>query len=641
MIYLNGAAMPWRNNKALSSTQLRKRLLLASISLSLLVILTFCYVGYGVAIGMGEKVESQAYSQQAEAIANAIERQQQRHPDYFDTLGQRPLPEFINTAGKHLVALHTANGHIIKGPSPLFIRHEKINQLAMAGADRFVTLDDSRFYVTRSHIGNQGALTLIWRDLSGVNLPTHILLRIVVTALLTFGIAVWLSMIMSARIARRFQSASHALEELAMRDSLTHLPNRNALISSSPENVRCGALLFLDIDRFKDVNDAFGQDVGDKLLHAFAQRLLKLAGPDSDVYHYRSDEFVVWMPSLQKEEVTNAAFAMLYECRVPLQVDNASFELGCSIGAACYPIHGHLFETLLRNADTAMHRAKARRLGVQVYDDKLAFNSTIKVMLRSQLRSALQQNQFVLHYQPKVVMETGTLIGVEAIVRWQHPEEGLLGPALFIDLVEQSGIIHVFTRYMVESAITQVQKWCDMGHQLPVSVNLSAYNLLDTAFVPFVNSQLEKSAVPPSLLEFELTESAAMIDKSASKRTVDALLELGVKVSIDDFGTGMSSFAYLRDLNVNTVKLDRAFITHIVDDIKGQKVVEGLVSLCRNLDLEVIAEGVEDRRQADLLQKLDCHIGQGYFFSPAVEADAISQLLPQPQAFRYDYVANN
>ncbi|WP_414827800.1 putative bifunctional diguanylate cyclase/phosphodiesterase [Alteromonas sp. H39] len=633
--------MPWRNDNATSSTLLRKRLLLASISLSLLVILTFCYVGYGVATGMGEKVESQAYNQQTEAIAEAIERQLQLQPNYFDTLGQRPLPEYINTAGKNLVSLHTANGHIIKGPSPLFIRHEKVNQLAMGEAGRFVILDDARFYVTRSHIGNQGALTLIWRDLSGISLPNHILIRIAVTALLTFGIAVWLAMIMSSRIASRFESARHALEKLAMHDSLTNLPNRNALISSSPQEIQGGTLLFLDIDRFKDVNDAFGQDVGDKLLHAFAQRLLTLSGPESDVYHYRSDEFVVWMPSLQSEDAKNAAFTMLYECREPLQVDNASFELGCSIGAACYPAHGHLFETLLRNADTAMHWAKARRLGVQVYDDKLAFNSTIKVMLRSQLRSALQQNQFVLHYQPKVVMDTGTLIGVEAIVRWQHPEEGLLGPALFIDLVEQSGIIHVFTRYMVESAIRQIQQWCDMGHQLPVSVNLSAYNLLDTAFVSFIHAQLEQSGIAPSLLEFELTESAAMIDKSASKRTVDALLELGVKVSIDDFGTGMSSFAYLRDLNVNTVKLDRAFITHIVDDVKGQKVVEGLVSLCRSLDLDVVAEGVEDRRQADLLQQLDCHIGQGYFFSPPVEAESISQLLPQSQAFRYDYVANN
>lgn len=631
--------MPWPS-KATSSTQLRKRLLLASITLSLLVILTFCYVGYGVAIGMGEKVESQAYEQQSEAIAAAIERRQHAQPDYFHTLGQRPLPEFINTAGKHLVSLHTANGDVIKGPSPLFIRHDTVNQLAIGEAGRFVTLDHERFYVTRSLIGNEGPLTLIWRDISDVDLPSHILFRIVITALLTFGIAVWMAIIMSSRIAQRFESTSQALEQLAMHDSLTDLPNRNALISGSPPDVHCGALLFLDIDRFKDVNDAFGHDVGDKLLHAFAQRLVQLAGAESHVYHYRSDEFVVWMPNLQPEDVNNAAFTMLYECREPMQVDNASFELGCSIGAACYPTHGHLFETLLRNADTAMHHAKARRLGVQVYDDKLAFNSTIKVMLRSQLRSALQQQQFVLHYQPKVVMDTGTLIGVEAIVRWQHPDEGLLGPALFIDLVEQSGIIHAFTRYMIESSVKQIQAWNDLGHQLPVSVNLSAYNLLDTAFVPFIHAQLKQSGIRPSLLEFELTESAAMIDMSASKRTVDALLELGVKVSIDDFGTGMSSFAYLRDLNVNTVKLDRAFITHIVDDVKGQKVVEGLVSLCRSLDLDVVAEGVEDRRQADLLQKLDCHVGQGFFFSPPVEADAITQLLPQTQVFRYDYVAN-
>ncbi|QPG06743.1 EAL domain-containing protein [Salinimonas marina] len=273
-----------------------------------------------------------------------------------------------------------------------------------------------------------------------------------------------------------------------------------------------------------------------------------------------------------------------------------------------------------------MLRAKRMRLGIQVYNDRLAHNNTVEVTLRSQLRTALQQNQFELYYQPKVSLHNGKLCGAEAIVRWNHPDEGLLSPAYFIDLVEQSGIVHAFTRYTIESAVKQIKQWEDDETPLPVAVNLSAYNLMDTAFVPFVEKTLATSGIDPARLEFELTESATMVDISVSKRMISAFNSLGIRTSIDDFGTGMSSFAYLRELNVHTIKLDRAFITDVATNAKDEKIVEAMIALCHNLGIQVVAEGIEQQGQATLLKQLGCDVGQGYFFgkpAPHTDIDAL------------------
>ncbi|QJR82317.1 bifunctional diguanylate cyclase/phosphodiesterase [Alteromonas pelagimontana] len=609
-----------------NDNKLRKRLLLGSISLSLLVIAIFCYVGYGLMLEMEEDLEVQAFKDQFSDIEELI----------LPQLSADNLPNKQVTLTGRDVAILTKDVVFVSVNDVTLLQPEKQfdvdNVLAALSDTGFFTFGDQNYFAHRAKLaGTDDTLFVVWEAIGLVQVSQQIISRLSVAAFLTFWLAVWSALIMSAFITRRFEKASKALERLALTDNLTQLYNRNALFALQEEDENKGALFLLDLDRFRDINDALGHDMGDRLLKAYAKRLTHLAGKEMQVFRYRSDEFVLWLPHVKREEVQDRAFKILYDCREPLRVGSSAFEIGCSIGVVLMPEHGRMIETLIKNAENAMHRAKRLRLGVQIYNDRLAYNSTIKVTLRSQLRSALHQQQFELYYQPKVVMSTGSVVGVEAVVRWNHPEEGLLPPGYFIDLVEQSGIVHAFTRYTLESAVSQIKIWEDEGRAIPVSVNLSAYNLIDGAFVPFVEQLLAHFAITPSLLEFELTESATMVDIGVSKKMIKSFRSLGIKTSIDDFGTGMSSFAYLRDLDIDTVKLDKSFIQELRPDSKDEKIVEGIVSLCRSLGIGIVAEGVETLEQAETLQRLNCLIAQGFFYGRPVPVTGIDALMSASQ----------
>ncbi|MBU2977166.1 bifunctional diguanylate cyclase/phosphodiesterase [Alteromonas sp. C1M14] len=593
-----------------SKANLRKRLMLGTVSLSFILISTLCFIGHGILLEMEQAFEKDTFHRHAKHVLARIAN---------DT----PLAAMSMPPDVVLVSMGNTQVYPQQKPLPTLL-----SLATTVNSDSFFALNKRRYYV-KKYTTQQSpkAVVIVWQayELSGIS--SRIINQLTLAGFILFGLAVWVAMIMSAFIAKRFEKANQTLEQLALQDPLTHLLNRHALLASKHFNLAHGALFFFDLDRFRDINDALGHEMGDRMLFAFAQRLKTLAGPTAYTYRYRSDEFVIWQPDILQEDVLSHAFRLLYDCRDPLQIGNSAFEIGCSIGVACLPDHGQRPDTLVRNAENAMHRAKKLRLGVQMYSDRLALNSTIKVTLRSQLRSALQNQEFILYYQPKAEIGSGRLIGVEAIVRWQHPDEGLLVPALFIDLIEQSGIVHAFTRYTVEQAVAQIQSWSSQGHFVPVSVNLSAYNLMDSEFIPFIKHCLETTNIDPALLEFELTESATMVDIEVSKRVLTAFREMGIKTSIDDFGTGMSSFAYLRELDINTVKLDQSFIRDLEPNSRTAKIVESIVSLCRNLDIDVIAEGVETKAQAQLLTKLDCHFAQGYLYGKPTPAKNITTLM--------------
>ena len=590
-----------QHNKA----SLRKRLLMGSIGLSTLLIGIITYLGHGILMDLERDFETEYFNQQGPLIAKAIT---------LETEPQTIIPDSVVAVFNNTTLLFQRAD----------IDSSTVSQLNST-PDKFREINNQRYY--RQYFPsseNNDPLTIIWRTKDQTVVSSEIINTLSIAAFITFWIAVWIALLMSAFIAKRFETANDKLAQLALEDPLTKLANRNALLANTVFNEGNGALFFIDLDRFREINNALGHSMGDRMLFAFAQRLSGLVEETATVYHYRSDEFIICLPDVASDEVLTRAFTLLLQCREPLFIGNSAFEISCSIGAARYPDHGHHPEMLIRNAENAMHRAKRLRLGVQIYNDRLAYNSTIKVTLRGQLRSALTNNEFVLYYQPKVDIRQKRLAGVEAIVRWNHPDEGLLQPGLFIDLVEQSGIIHAFTRYTLELAVKQIKAWSRLGYELPVSVNLSAYNLLDSAFIPFVRELLDKSNIKPELLEFELTESATMVDIAVSRRVLANFREMGIKTSIDDFGTGMSSFAYLRELDINTVKLDQSFIAGITHEPRDAKIVEGIVSLCRNLNIEIVAEGVESQEQADVLEQLHCYIVQGYFYGRPVPASEIT-----------------
>ncbi|AYA64109.1 putative bifunctional diguanylate cyclase/phosphodiesterase [Alteromonas sp. RKMC-009] len=600
--------MPHRVEIQHNKASLRKRLLAGSTGLSMLLIGVLCYLGHGILIELETDFEKQYFDSQMPFISTLASQ---------PAINKKLMPDAVMMVKRGPVILYQKSG-IADLP----------DTLAANAGEPVTEFNNLRLYIRElPSTADEAPLTVIWRTKDLTEISSQIVNTLSVAGFITFWVAVWAALLMSAFIARRFEQANNTLERLALEDALTKLPNRNALLSGDTFNSTYGALFFLDLDRFREINDALGHAMGDRMLFAFSQRLKNIAGKGVKVYRYRSDEFVIWHPDLPADDVLSRSFTLLYDCREPLFIGNSAFEVSCSIGVACFPEHGHHPEMLIRNAENAMHRAKKLRLGVQIYNERLAYNSTIKVTLRSQLRSALHNKEFVLHYQPKVEIGSGRLAGAEAIVRWQHPEEGLLQPSLFIDLVEQSGIIHAFTRYTVEMAVNQIKTWSSYGFELPVSVNLSAYNLMDSAFIPFVRSLLEKSGIKPALLEFELTESATMVDIAVSRRVLSDFREMGIATSIDDFGTGMSSFAYLRELDIHTVKLDQSFIRGLAEGNRDAKIVEGIVSLCRNLGIDVIAEGVETQQQASLLTRLDCHIAQGYLYGKPMPAKDILSVM--------------
>ena len=611
--------MPDKLELIKNDSNLRKRLLLGSVLLSLLVITIFCYVGYNLLLEMEKDLERQAFEEQYADVKTLL------GPVITGSgvdEGVSLVPRDLSILAEDILIIEFDQNELYRDPR--LAPQTFLQPLKQTG---FFTSGEDEYYVHSDILAdNKKPLTVIWKSADMSTISEHVISRLSVAAFLTFWLSIWSALIMSAFIARRFENANKSLEKLALIDNLTKLYNRNALLSGLDVKNKSGALMFLDLDRFRDINDALGHDMGDRILKAFALRLRQLMRTQTKLYRYRSDEFVVWFPNLNPDDVMSRAFNLLYECREPLIIGKSEFEIGCSIGVACAPEHGEDTETLVQNAENAMLRAKRMRLGIQVYNDRLAHNNTVEVTLRSQLRTALQQNQFELYYQPKVSLHNGMLCGAEAIVRWNHPEEGLLSPAYFIELVEQSGIVHAFTRYTIESAVKQIKQWEDNQTPLPVAVNLSAYNLMDTAFVAFVEKTLAASGINPARLEFELTESATMVDIAVSKRMISAFNSLGIRTSIDDFGTGMSSFAYLRELNVHTIKLDRAFITDVATNAKDEKIVEAMIALCHNLGIQVVAEGIEHQGQATLLKQLGCDVGQGYFFgkpAPYRDIDAL------------------
>ncbi|NMH61220.1 putative bifunctional diguanylate cyclase/phosphodiesterase [Alteromonas ponticola] len=618
--------MPSKFHLLKENSQIRKRMVIGSIGLTLLVIAIFTYLGSDILLNLESRLAQRTFDIQLSGINRALTEHPQLHKALSSTNAERPTPAYLLPVQKDLVTLLLGQ-QIIYRNQTLSIPVDPNAAVIRQNTLGFTTWENTPVFINKvwSDVHKQ-YVTAVWLADSQFVATGQIINQFTLTTLVTFFIAVWAAIIISALVTRRFEKANRLLQKLALIDPLTNLPNRNALLSNLRIPRHTGALFFIDLDRFKDVNDAMGHEVGDSLLVAFAQRLTQIAGKNVRVYRNRSDEFVIWHPNLGMDDANQWAFSLLYQCRDALTMPDYTFEVGCTIGVACNPQHGKTIGGLLKNAENAMHHAKQLRLGIEVYNDANDYGSNFQVTLRSQLYQALQQRQFQLYYQPKINLDSHEMMGVEAIVRWHHPDEGVLLPGSFIDLVEQSGIVHAFTRYTVEEAMNQIKSWSEQGLHIPVSVNLSAYNLLDEAFAGFIESLLRKTGICPSLLEFELTESATMVDIAVSKRMIKTFKTMGIKTSIDDFGTGMSSFAYLRELDIHTVKLDRSFVKNIHQRKKDERIVEGIVSLCRSLSIDIIAEGVETARQAEILRNLDCQLAQGFLFGKPVPSSSLQNL---------------
>jgi len=411
------------------------------------------------------------------------------------------------------------------------------------------------------------------------------------------------------------------LAHQAGHDSLTGLPNRKSLheaflkhIEASKEHNKSVFMMLLDLDRFKEINDTLGHLFGDQILAQVGPRLKNKCGKlEATIARLGGDEFAIILSTDKRiDEIKMLAEIFKEALQVPFQVSGLSVNIGASIGVACYPQHGKDSHQLLRAADVAMYEAKKHSLGVVIYDPSIDEYTTQRLKFANELANAVQKNQLVLHYQPKINITNGEITGFEALVRWQHPVEGLLYPDRFIDLVEMSEVIHPFTQNVIEMAVTEKKKLQNMGFRQPLAINLSARNLVDDACFDSLEAALARNDLSTKEIELEITESAVMQDPQGAASLLDKFKGIGVNIAIDDFGTGYSSLSHLRQLPLNALKIDRSFVMHMLTNTQDSAIVRSTIALAHSLDMKVIAEGVEDQETLALLKKMDCDEAQGY-----------------------------
>lgn len=453
-------------------------------------------------------------------------------------------------------------------------------------------------------------------------------------------------------VVRRHQAELRANEEVikhqAYHDALTDLPNRSLFherltdaLQQAKQNNTMLAVMFLDLDRFKNVNDSLGHAVGDLLLQAVAKQLRDSVRLGDTVARVGGDEFIILLPGLSKEDAAiTVAEKVLRGFRRPVEIDGHELYIGPSIGISIYPKDGTDAETLIKNADTAMYRAKERGNVYQLYTSAMDTKVMERLTLESSLRKAIERDELLLHYQPQVHLRTGKMVGVEALVRWQHPELGLLSPEKFIPLAEETGLIIPLGDWVLRKACKQMKEWHDQGMKgLRVSVNISPKQFQKYDLVQSVLRILEETGLHASLLELELTESCLMQSPEQAADVLFQLKQMGVKLSIDDFGTGYSSLSHLKHFPIDVLKISQFFIWDLPTESDDQAIVTTLIALAHSLQLKVVAEGVETQEQLTFLDNQHCDEIQGYFFSPPVPADDVLQLYRQvyPQYAEQDY----
>jgi diguanylate cyclase (GGDEF)-like protein len=435
-----------------------------------------------------------------------------------------------------------------------------------------------------------------------------------------------------ARLSVTFREVRHLAgsHELALTDELTSLGNRRSFYDAVLSEVggkngdgrRRAALLLLDLDRFKEVNDSLGHHAGDKLLEQVGERLAaSVHGPDDHLARLGGDEFAMLLLDVDRDGAVHIARRVGEALTPPFQLEGVMVRVDVSIGIALAPEHGTDVTSLLRRADIAMYHAKARRAGHHVYDvDSDALGGQERLRTLEELRSAINTDGLVLHYQPKVDARRHTVTGVEALVRWDHPTRGMLAPSDFLPLVEDAGLMPELTHVVLRQALDQVSAWRNEGRELRVAVNLSAVSLVDAELPNQVFAMLRERKLPPETLELEITEDSLLGDRERARGVLAHLRMLGVRVAVDDFGTGYSSLAYLRELPIDELKLDRSFVMVMGEDPRSAAIVRSTIELAHALGLRLVAEGVEDGDTAMELARFGCDEAQGYFFSRPLPA---------------------
>ena len=466
----------------------------------------------------------------------------------------------------------------------------------------------------------------------------------VMVAITTKTIGLWAIAVFIAPLAfawqmlHRTHSLQVASEELAEKqrenehqafhDHLTGLPNRllfrsrlGDAIDAAGEEGRV-AVMLMDLDHFKEINDSLGHHVGDRLLEAVGPRLADALREEDLIARLGGDEFGVLVPqALDDESAVAIAERLIDRLRHPVEVDELDLDVSASIGIAFFPDHARDADTLLRHADVAMYAAKESGSGYEIYDELIDNTKPEAVRLMGQVRQGIDDEQFRMFLQPKVNLSDGRVAGAEALIRWKHPTLGLLAPADFIPMVEKTVLLQPLTHWALDHVLGIWRRWSEQGVRIPIAVNVSPRTLLDQDLPTVVDDLLQRWGVPPRYLRLELTENFLVADSGRSETVLNGLAQVGVGLSIDDFGTGFSSLSYLKRLPIEEIKIDRSFVSHMLDRVEDFTIVRATVELGRNLGLRVVAEGVQDRETFDRLGDFGCDEAQGYYIAEPLEPE--------------------
>ena len=436
-----------------------------------------------------------------------------------------------------------------------------------------------------------------------------------------------------ATASRRLRRSAEENRKLAREDGLTGLANRTSFtelasdaLAARPEHA---AVLLLDLDRFKEINDSLGHHAGDLLLREIGPRLSTAVPEGTIVARLGGDEFAALLSPLDDPATAvEIAWRVRSVMSLPVEIEGIAVSAEGSVGIAHYPDDGHDVATLLQRSDVAMYEAKEKRVGVAVYQPEADRSSHERLLMLAQLREAIERDELVLHYQPKISLSDQSIVGAEALVRWQHPERGLVPPIHFVPLAEHTGLIGPLTLWVLERALRDARDWWDRGHRISVAINLSVANLVDPELPGMVARLLAETRLPPSAVEFEITESVLMTEPERALRTLSLLRAMGARLAVDDYGTGHSSLAYLHQLPLNTLKIDRSFVAEMARE--GGLIVRSTVDLAHSLGLDVVAEGIEDAETGAALAALGCDLGQGFHYARPVPVDGLLEHLEPP-----------
>ena len=438
-------------------------------------------------------------------------------------------------------------------------------------------------------------------------------------------------------VRRDRERAEATVEHQAHYDLLTNLPNRNTFhdrltvaLAQAGRNRKMLAVLFVDLDRFKTIVDTLGHTIGDQLLRSVAERLGASLEAGDTLARLGGDEFVILLPQINRaDRAVRVAQRVLEAIKPPFLFDNHELHVTMSIGITLYPYDGEDADTLLKNADTALYRAKEQgRNNYQLYTPAMNARAFERLALENSLRKALERNEFSLYYQPQVHMLTGGIVGIEAVLRWQHPDLGIVYPSEFISIAEETGLIGPLGEWVIRTACAQNQNWQKMGlPPMTMAVNLSARQFQQQDLVQNVARILKETDLDPRWLEMEITEGIAMQNADYTNVLLRGLKDMGVRVALDDFGTGYSSLSYLKKFPIDTLKIDQSFVRDLIIDPNDAAIANAVIVLAHSLKLKVVAEGVETREQEAFLREHQCDTYQGFLFSNALPADSFEMLL--------------